>query len=423
MGLFAGLLLGAIIWFALTQWPITPTATASPSAIPTPAGFDRVACLQAAFNASTCYLPQPDRPGNGPFNENGTFDHANKSYPCNCNTPAATVTTLPSLTPWPEETSPTASPQNGTNAAVQNKTATSASNTSWLYVLTGYEKPGLLQQIMDTPASGLVVDAFQSTPDTPFSKEQVNAFKKNHATVLAYLSIGEAEDYRPYWKPEWNATPPSWMGRVNPDWTGNVKVRYWDPLWQGIVFSYIDQEVEQGFDGAYLDIVDAYEYWSDPLNGETEVLSKDDAANRMIAFISAIRKHAREKNPDFLVFPQNAQELVDYPGYLDAMDGIGREDTWYVGYDDRNAPGSLAAKQADTTLDEQLAPLIKIRQAGKTVLVVDYFAPEQGIEARDFATRARQMGFYPYPADTRTLDNISRLKSEGQVTTEVIRQP
>lgn len=81
--------------------------------------------------------------------------------------------------------------------------------------------------------------------------------------VLCYMSIGEAEDYRWYWQPEWESDPPSWLGPENPDWPGNYLVRYWYPEWQEIIFgsadSYLDRILSAGFDGVYLDRVDAYE--------------------------------------------------------------------------------------------------------------------------------------------------------------------
>ena len=46
--------------------------------------------------------------------------------------------------------------------------------------------------------------------------------------VLAYLSIGEAEDYRSYWQRDWSVSPPAWLGAENPDWPGNYAVNYWD---------------------------------------------------------------------------------------------------------------------------------------------------------------------------------------------------
>ena len=91
--------------------------------------------------------------------------------------------------------------------------------------------------------------------------------KENGGTrlVVAYMSIGEAEEYRYYWKDAWNTTYPSWLDRENPDWEGNFKVKYWNEEWQNIIFgnedSYLDRIVAAGFDGVYLDIIDAFEFF------------------------------------------------------------------------------------------------------------------------------------------------------------------
>lgn len=83
--------------------------------------------------------------------------------------------------------------------------------------------------------------------------------------VIAYMSIGEAEEYRPYWRSQWKETPPDWLEGENPDWEGNHKVRYWEPEWQRVITgesdSYLSLLLEAGFDGAYLDIVDGFEYF------------------------------------------------------------------------------------------------------------------------------------------------------------------
>ncbi|MBI2445129.1 PD40 domain-containing protein [Candidatus Micrarchaeota archaeon] len=111
LGLMAGLLLAAVIWFGLTQMPVSPfntNATSNTTFNTTSAatGLDRSACLKAALSASTCYLPQPDRPGNGPFNENGTFSIGIRTYPCHCNTPESDSQNITEATPWPDENSP-----------------------------------------------------------------------------------------------------------------------------------------------------------------------------------------------------------------------------------------------------------------------------------------------------------------------------
>ena len=85
--------------------------------------------------------------------------------------------------------------------------------------------------------------------------------------VIAYFSIGEAEDYRYYWRDAWEDDAPTWLAAQNKDWKGNFKVRYWDPAWQAVLFgsddAYLDRILAAGFDGAYLDIIDAFEYFEE----------------------------------------------------------------------------------------------------------------------------------------------------------------
>ncbi len=83
--------------------------------------------------------------------------------------------------------------------------------------------------------------------------------------VVAYMSIGEAEDYRFYWQADWKVGNPSFIKAVNPDWPGNYKVEYWNKDWQAVIYgnenAYVDKLLEAGFDGAYLDIIDGFEYF------------------------------------------------------------------------------------------------------------------------------------------------------------------
>ena len=112
----------------------------------------------------------------------------------------------------------------------------------------------------------LIIDAY-FYDDIMLSREDVEALKQKmnggKRIVIAYLSIGEAEDYRYYWEDEYNGSPPPWMLPENPKWEGNYPVKYWEADWQNIIAlgedSYLDKIIEAGFDGVYLDIVDGYE--------------------------------------------------------------------------------------------------------------------------------------------------------------------
>jgi cysteinyl-tRNA synthetase len=116
----------------------------------------------------------------------------------------------------------------------------------------------------------LIIDAFFEDAEggtVMLGREDIAALRVKpggaRRLVIAYMSIGEAEDYRYYWREEWKDDPPSWLGGQNSRWRGNYLVRYWDASWQRIIMgaadSYLDRIIDAGFDGVYLDVVAAYE--------------------------------------------------------------------------------------------------------------------------------------------------------------------
>ncbi|MGL4969680.1 MAG: endo alpha-1,4 polygalactosaminidase [Fusobacteriaceae bacterium] len=79
--------------------------------------------------------------------------------------------------------------------------------------------------------------------------------------VIGYLSLGEGEDYRKYWKKTWKKEKPHWIMEKNPHWAGSYRVKYWDPEWKEIVKQYQESLKEIGLDGYYLDTLDTYYYF------------------------------------------------------------------------------------------------------------------------------------------------------------------
>jgi cysteinyl-tRNA synthetase len=104
---------------------------------------------------------------------------------------------------------------------------------------------------------------------TPFFADEIEQLKNKanggKRIVVSYMSIGEAENYRYYWRQEWNQKRPAWLDAENPNWSGNFKVKYWDVEWQKIIYgnddSYLKKIIDAHFDGVYLDIIDAFEYY------------------------------------------------------------------------------------------------------------------------------------------------------------------
>lgn len=107
--------------------------------------------------------------------------------------------------------------------------------------------------------------------EEPFTSTDIEALQDKanggKRLVVCYMSIGEAEDYRYYWKSTWKRGNPEWLYKENPDWEGNYKVKYWMDEWKLIIFgnenAYLDKILNVGFDGVYLDIIDAFEYFEE----------------------------------------------------------------------------------------------------------------------------------------------------------------
>ncbi len=135
-------------------------------------------------------------------------------------------------------------------------------------VVNFQSKEEFISAVTATNYDLLIMDLFfeDNTACTPDDIERLRA-KANGGKrmILCYISIGEVEDYRYYWQPGWKPGKPSWVGTENPDWEGNYQVWYWEPEWQDIISgnesSYLQKIIDAGFDGAYLDMIDAYEYF------------------------------------------------------------------------------------------------------------------------------------------------------------------
>lgn len=145
-------------------------------------------------------------------------------------------------------------------------------------------KGAFLDALRATNFDLLIIDLFYD--DQPLTLAEVASLKAKanggSRLVIAYMSIGEAEDYRYYWQKEWEGNSPAWLAEENPDWEGNYKVHYWDSDWQNIIYgndaSYAKKIINAGFQGVYLDIIDAFEYFE-------EVKDENEGNNEIPGFL------------------------------------------------------------------------------------------------------------------------------------------
>ena len=234
-------------------------------------------------------------------------------------------------------------------------------------------KSAAVAQLKESGRDWIVLDA-AFAGNTPWEQADLDAIRSGKAKrkVVAYLSIGEAEDYRPYWQSEWVnngkriASAPAWLGIENPDWKGNYQVKYWNADWQKLILPAIDDAMAHGFDGVYLDVVDGFEtyeqgadyYLDDRMNPETKQTYRRD----MVDWVKAIAARARAKNPAALVIPQNGSQLVVHKDFIEVINAQGIEDLFTNG----------KKLQPASHTDEILGNLKLLASAKKPVLLIEY---------------------------------------------------
>jgi cysteinyl-tRNA synthetase len=325
----------------------------------------------------------------------------------------------------------------GPSAAPAARAPRLAGIRSWAYQLQRIDMAALSRSPFDV----LVIDAFSGArPHQTLRPAELALLRRRpgggRRIVLAYLSVGEAEDYRYYWRSEWievvkppapapvpppvppaaggqparppspapppppaaqlerqpSAKAPSWLEEENDRWSGNFGVKYWEPGWQDILFaaagSYLERIVGAGFDGVYLDRVDAIYQHQD---------ERASALDDMVDLVERLARRGRELKPGFIVVPQNGEELLVLPRYLAHIDGIAKEDLLY-GSPTEGEPNSPAQ------IANSYRWLAHAEAAGLPVMVVEYLADERR-RAEALAVLADR-GYVPFFAP-RALDRLA----------------
>ncbi|NDC39210.1 MAG: hypothetical protein EBZ48_14385 [Proteobacteria bacterium] len=286
----------------------------------------------------------------------------------------------------------------------------------------GYQlQNATVEELISSPYDLLILDYSKDGSDAAaLTTEEVAAIKNSGKKVLAYLSIGEAEEYRYYFNSRWvrakpgaacnrqrTARAPVWLEKPNTQWCDNYKVRFWMRPWQRILFgvrrghmkSYLDRIIDAGFDGVYLDGIDSYAYWRQKSLSYIRPTAPNDMA-RLVVSMAQYARSSRGKS-DFILVPQNGADILTRipqklrGEYLSAIQAIGAEDTFYSGPNEEDNP--LDPQPVINSLQQFIA-------AGKKVFAVDYLTDSSKV--LDFAQRACEQGFLPQVAN-RELDTLN----------------
>jgi cysteinyl-tRNA synthetase len=228
--------------------------------------------------------------------------------------------------------------------------------THWLYLIDINLEQDMVAQITDSTYDMVVIDFITSeVNNTDYPLAEVIAEWQSAAhpkLVIAYIDIGQAESYRTYWQPDWQLGEPEWIVADDPDgWVENYPVAFWYDDYQAIWVEpggYLQQIAEAGFDGVYLDWVEAYDDDAVIAFAETEGL---DPIQEMLWWVEDIAASLRSYRPDALVIAQNAADLAVYDDYVAVIDAIAQEQVWFDGAADNDPPGDCPLPRTEADID------------------------------------------------------------------------
>lgn len=221
---------------------------------------------------------------------------------------------------------------------------------SWAY----YLKDPVLLAIETAPFSLFVIDV--ENENTVFTKEQISKLQKTKK-VFAYLSLGDAEDYRSYWKPLWNQKKPKWLGNEHPLWKGNFSVQdLLNKEWLEITKQQLDNVISVGYDGIVI-----------------SGLGLPDSNK----FLTKIQEYLKSKKSSLKVYVQ------DYI-YVDSklIDGVVKQGLIY------NIDGS-----SSKATQQELKELLKYKNEKKEILVVEYVTGEKWEQAKKIIQKYEFSGY------------------------------
>lgn len=236
-----------------------------------------------------------------------------------------------------------------------------------------------VEKLLATGAELMVLD-----PDA-YTASEIKRLNVAGVKVLAYLSVGEAEKYRSFFS---KLAGTDLIIGENPHWPENYPVKFWDPLWKDLLIKYSKEILNKGFNGLFVDVVDAWQNFPEP--------DQPNRKKQMENLLIDLARHMLNHDSKHWLIIQNSHELLENPCLQKLTTGINQE--------------SLFASWAETEIDPdwqkyKIAALEKLRRQGKIVTLIEY--TREPIDMARIRMRAAVHGFTPY-FTVKELDRIFR---------------
>jgi uncharacterized protein (TIGR01370 family) len=238
---------------------------------------------------------------------------------------------------------------------------------SWVYALaSNTDTPGFPSLIANSSFDMVIMGG--GSYDSPLDRATTDP--SGTKLLMGYLDIGSAAAYQ---YPEFfvNGTVPSWFGNQVPGWPGLYSVQYWNPLWEQAVLAKIDTIIARGYDGVFLDVLDADSDWSANNAGGNAVYPQ--AVQAMEQLLADIRQHIGTKaldHPFYLIGNNPTGVAMDNPAALKNLDAILCEWVYYSGSSSNGLDTQYQGTSTANWIKQTIAPIYA--QSGLTIFGNDY---------------------------------------------------
>jgi len=201
--------------------------------------------------------------------------------------------------------------------------------------------------------------------------------------LIAYVSLGQAENYRAYWPKVKNE---SWIVKKDPHWSGSYWVDVRNPRWRALVlYEIIPQIIEQGFDGIFMDTLDTA--------GALERISPTEYFGSVKAMVEFV-KEIHETYPKLLLISNNGYEIL--PKIAPYLNGFAVE-----GINSNLDLKKGGIKSVDPERREKRIQILHklMREYKLPVFTLDYVGQNDRASAERCFFESRKLGFKPYVSE------------------------
>jgi cysteinyl-tRNA synthetase len=229
---------------------------------------------------------------------------------------------------------------------------------SWLYYLNDIQ----LYKIGTTTVDLAIIETQKDR--ILFSKDQIDKLKVksdgSNRHIFAYLSLGDAENYRGYWKKEWNKKKPSWLGNESKIWKGNHDVtNLMSDEWLEISKGMVDEVINSGYDGILIS-------------------GLKDTNKNTLKFLQEITSYIKSKNENIKIFVQDIESFASNDAFVSMIDGVVKQGLVYS----ELSNGLTGRKNIETKIKTTVNNLNLLKSKEKDVLVVEYVSGKKWEEAK-----------------------------------------